>query len=231
MGERIAVITGASRGLGLATAMALAAKGFFPIVTARTRTAVDEGLAHFNPGTADGHVLDVSEDASVEAFHDWLHSTHGHAAVLVNNAGRAYWSSGGNGIEIPASAVAEAINNNALSAYRMIQRALPHMNRVGWGRIVNVSSGMGQLSEMGGGDVGYRISKTAMNAITRVAAAEAGPNVKVNSVCPGWVRTDMGGQHATRTLEQGASGIVWAATLPDTGPGGGFFRDGKAIDW
>lgn len=231
MGDRIAVITGASRGLGLATAKALAGMGYFPIVTARTQSAVDEGLAQFAKGKADGHVLDVSDDKSVAAFHEWLHPSHGHASVLVNNAGRAYWNSGRNGIDTPVSAVAEAINNNALSAYRMIQHALPRMNSNGWGRIVNISSGMGQLTDMGGGDVGYRISKTAMNAITRVAAAEAGPNVKVNSICPGWVRTDMGGPHATRTLEQGVSGIVWAATLPDNGPSGGFFRDGKAIAW
>jgi NAD(P)-dependent dehydrogenase (short-subunit alcohol dehydrogenase family) len=113
----------------------------------------------------------------------------------------------------------------------MIQHALPAMNSHGWGRIVNISSGMGQLSEMGGGSVAYRLSKTAMNAITRFANAEAKPNVKINSICPGWVRTDMGGASAPRTLEQGASGVVWAATLPDNGPSGGFFRDGKAIAW
>jgi NAD(P)-dependent dehydrogenase (short-subunit alcohol dehydrogenase family) len=231
MSEKIAVVTGASRGLGLGCAKALAALGFFPIVTARSQAAVEEGLSQFNNGAADGHILDVSQDASVEEFYDWLHQKHGHAAVLVNNAGRAYWTSGNNGIELPAPAIAEAINNNALSAYRMIRHALPKMNSHGWGRIVNVSSGMGQLSEMGGGNVGYRISKTAMNAITRVAAAEAGSNVKVNSICPGWVRTDMGGPHATRTLEQGVSGMIWAATLPDSGPSGGFFRDGKAIAW
>jgi NAD(P)-dependent dehydrogenase (short-subunit alcohol dehydrogenase family) len=231
MTERIAVITGSSRGLGLESARVLSQKGYFPIVTARTIEAVEAGLAQIGSAGADGHVLDVSQEASVAQFFEWLHAKHGHAAILVNNAGRAYWNSGHDGIDLPASAVAEAIDNNALSAYRMIQHALPHMNRAGWGRIVNVSSGMGQLSDMGGGDVGYRISKTAMNAITRVAAAEARANVKVNSVCPGWVRTDMGGPNASRTVEQGASGIVWAATLPETGPTGGFFRDGKPIAW
>jgi NAD(P)-dependent dehydrogenase (short-subunit alcohol dehydrogenase family) len=225
MTERIAVITGSSRGLGLECARALSQKGYFPIVTARTMEAVEAGLEQIGSAGADGQVLDVAQNF------EWLHAKHGHAAILVNNAGRAYWNSGHDGIELPASSVAEAIDNNALSAYRMIQHVLPHMNRAGWGRIVNVSSGMGQLTDMGGGDVGYRISKTAMNAITRVAAAEARANVKVNSVCPGWVRTDMGGPNASRTLEQGASGIVWAATLPDTGPSGGFFRDGKAIAW
>jgi NAD(P)-dependent dehydrogenase (short-subunit alcohol dehydrogenase family) len=111
----------------------------------------------------------------------------------------------------------------------MIHFALPEMNRKGVGRIVNVSSGMGRLSFMGGGDVAYRISKTAMNAVTRVATSQAKGDVKVNSVCPGWVRTDMGGPGATRSLEEGAAGIVWAATVPNDGPNGGFFRDGTAI--
>jgi NAD(P)-dependent dehydrogenase (short-subunit alcohol dehydrogenase family) len=192
---------------------------------------VDQGLAQMPKGKADGHVLDVSSDESVAAFYEWLAGAHGHASVLVNNAGRAYWQSSHGVTDTPAELRAEALNNNALSAYRMIQHALPQMNRHGWGRIVNISSGMGQLSEMGGGSVAYRISKTAMNAITRFASAEAKPNVKINSICPGWVRTEMGGSGAPRSLEQGASGIVWAATLPDDGPNGGFFRDGRAIAW
>ena len=228
--KRIAVITGSSRGLGLATAKALAQMDYLVIVTARTQAGVDDGLLQIGK-SADGHVLDVSSDDFVAAFYDWLGRTHGHASVLVNNAGRAYWQSGHGVTDTPAALLAEAFNNNSVSAYRMIQHALPAMNSQGWGRIVNISSGMGQLSEMGGGSVAYRISKTAMNAITRIASAEAKPNVKINSICPGWVRTDMGGASAPRSLEQGASGVVWAATLPDNGPTGGFFRDGKAIAW
>jgi NAD(P)-dependent dehydrogenase (short-subunit alcohol dehydrogenase family) len=105
------------------------------------------------------------------------------------------------------------------------------MNEAGFGRVVNVSSGLGALTDMDGGWAAYRISKTALNGVTRVFAAEAGPNVKINSVCPGWVRTDMGGPDADRSVTEGAAGIVWAATLPEHGPSGGFFRDGKAIDW
>ena len=102
----------------------------------------------------------------------------------------------------------------------------------GYGRVVNVSSGMGSLSDMGGRSLGYKASKTALNALTRVLAGEVkGEGIKVNAVCPGWVRTDMGGPSASRSLEQGASGIVWAATLPEDGPSGGFFRDGKPLDW
>jgi NAD(P)-dependent dehydrogenase (short-subunit alcohol dehydrogenase family) len=90
---------------------------------------------------------------------------------------------------------------------------------------------MGALSDMGGGYPAYRVSKAALNALTRVFHAEARGNVKVNSVCPGWVRTDMGGGGASQSVEEGSAGIVWAATLPDDGPSGGFFRDGKSIDF
>jgi NAD(P)-dependent dehydrogenase (short-subunit alcohol dehydrogenase family) len=109
---------------------------------------------------------------------------------------------------------------------------VPLMRRNGYGRIVNVSSGMGQLSEMDGGYPGYRISKTALNAVTVILARELeGSNIKVNSVCPGWVRTDMGGDNAPRSTEQGTETIVWLATLADDGPSGGFFRDRKLIAW
>jgi NAD(P)-dependent dehydrogenase (short-subunit alcohol dehydrogenase family) len=102
----------------------------------------------------------------------------------------------------------------------------------GSGRVVNVSSGMGQLSEMNGGCPGYRLSKVALNAVTRIFADELqGTKIKVNSVCPGWVRTDMGGPNAQLSVEEGAKGIVWAATLPDDGPSGGFFRHGEPMPW
>ena len=102
----------------------------------------------------------------------------------------------------------------------------------GYGRVVNVSSGMGQMSDLNDYGAAYRISKLALNGITRILAdAVRGSNVLVNAVCPGWVRTEMGGQGASRSLEQGVSGIVWAATLPDGGPSGGFFRDGRPIPW
>jgi NAD(P)-dependent dehydrogenase (short-subunit alcohol dehydrogenase family) len=106
------------------------------------------------------------------------------------------------------------------------------MRERGFGRVVNVSSGMGQLSDMNGGSPAYRLSKTALNALTRILADELrGTNVLVNSVCPGWVRTDMGGPHARLSVEDGADTIVWAATLPEGGPSGGFFRKREAIPW
>ena len=229
---KVAVVTGASRGLGLETCRRLAGEGMHVILTARGSDAVERGLAVLgNPDNAEGRVLDVTSDESVASFFDWLENAHGLVDVLVNNAGRVYggWSQGL--AETGAATIAASLDNNALSVWRMIRRALPQMNSNGYGRVVNVSSGLGALNDMAGGAVAYRISKTALNAITRIAASEAQENVKVNSVCPGWVRTDMGGAQATRGVEEGAAGIVWAATLPQGGPNGGFFRDGKLIAW
>jgi NAD(P)-dependent dehydrogenase (short-subunit alcohol dehydrogenase family) len=198
---------------------------------AAVRALRDEGVV------AEAMTLDVASDDSVRAFMAELESRQRPAAgnlvrvdVLVNNAGAIVERGHSRTAEVTAATVAESLNNNTLGAYRLLQAILPLMNRHGYGRVVNVSSGMGGITEMSGGWPAYRISKAALNAVTRVFAAEAaGDNVKINSVCPGWVRTDMGGAGATRSVEEGASGIVWAATLPSDGPSGGFFRDGRAI--
>jgi NAD(P)-dependent dehydrogenase (short-subunit alcohol dehydrogenase family) len=114
----------------------------------------------------------------------------------------------------------------------MTQALLPLLKKSPAARIVNISSGMGGIKEMDGGWPGYRLSKAALNALTKVTAAETqDSNIKVNSVCPGWVRTDMGGPNATRSVEEAIPGILWAAELDDDGPTGGFFRDGQAIEW
>jgi len=152
--------------------------------------------------------------------------------VLVNNAGIMIDGEEPNALPEYASVIQRTFATNALGPYLLCRALVPAMVKNNYGRVVNVSSGMGQLSEMNSGYPGYRVSKTALNAVTRMFADETrGTDVLVNSVCPGWVRTDMGGKGATRSIEQGAETIVWLATLPDGSPTGGFFRDKKPMAW
>jgi NAD(P)-dependent dehydrogenase (short-subunit alcohol dehydrogenase family) len=171
-------------------------------------------------------VLDVADDESVQAAAAGIE----HLDILVNNAAILYdtWQ---RGVDADLDRVREALDTNLLGAWRVTQAVLPLLRASPAARIVNVSSGAGALTEMGAGTPAYRTSKAALNALTRILAAELrGDAILVNSVCPGWVATDMGGAGG-RPVAEGAAGIVWAATLPDDGPTGGFFRDGRAIDW
>jgi NAD(P)-dependent dehydrogenase (short-subunit alcohol dehydrogenase family) len=158
--------------------------------------------------------------------------------ILVNNAGvfldiHGNEDAGGASVfNASLETLTATLKTNLYGPLLLAQELTPLMKQQHYGRIVNISSGMGQLSEMEGKSPAYRISKTALNALTRILAAETqGYNILVNSICPGWVRTDMGGPQAERTVEQGVSGIIWAATLPNDGPTGGFFRDGQPIPW
>ena len=233
---QIAVVTGAYRGLGLETVRQLAKRGYRVVLTAR-RDA--EGRAAAERLSAQGfdvrfQCLDVTVPASMQALRDHLRTEYGRIDVLVNNAGifpdpspdKAESSIMNSDLET----IRTALETNTLATIRLCQLLIPLMQ--GSGRVVNVSSGMGQLSEMNGGCPGYRLSKVGLNAVTRIIADELqGTNIKINSVCPGWVRTDMGGPNAQLSVEEGAEGIVWAATLPDDGPSGGFFRHGEPIPW
>ncbi len=126
----------------------------------------------------------------------------------------------------------QTMETNVYGPYLLCQALVPLMKKNNYGRIVNISSGLGQLNDMGGGYPAYRMSKTAINVITRILAAElAGTNILVNSMCPGWVKTRMGGEGATRSVEEGADTAVWLSTLPDGGPTGKIFRDRKEVPW
>ena len=227
---KIAVITGASQGLGLETARQLAAKGMHIILTGRNEHALSDALNKIE-GSAEFRVLDVTDDTAVARFLAWLKETHGSLDILINNAGRVYGAHSATTSNTEPKVLGEAIDNNAVGAYRMMRAAMPLMSAGNYGRIVNVSSGMGAMNDMGSGAIPYRVSKTALNALTIVASNEVPDGIKINAVCPGCVRTEMGGPSASRSVEDGASGIVWAATLPPEGPSGGFFRDGNPIEW
>jgi NAD(P)-dependent dehydrogenase (short-subunit alcohol dehydrogenase family) len=182
------------------------------------------------------HQLDVTDPVGASRLAGFVQMQLGRVDVLVNNAGvikdpsRADLRASDSASDTPLEAVQNVLAVNFYGPLMLSQALIPLMQ--GRGRVVNVSSGLGQLAEMGGGHLGYRVSKTALNALTRILAEELkDTQIKVNSVCPGWVRTDMGGASAARSVEQGVETIVWLATLPDDGPSGGFFRDKQQIPW
>ena len=234
--QPIAVVTGAYRGLGLETCRQLGAHGYRVLLTARRD---DLGQAAADKLAGDGHSvdfqeLDVTDEPSRLALRDRIGAQFGRLDVLVNNAGIFPDPPPGDAAASIFAAdlevVRRALETNTLAALRLCQLLIPLMD--GRGRVVNVSSGMGQLSDMNGCCPGYRLSKVALNAVTRILADELGQTeIKINSVCPGWVRTEMGGPDASLSVEQGAEGIVWAAILPNDGPSGGFFRHGEPIPW
>lgn len=231
---KIAVVTGASRGLGRATARQLCAKGHLVIATARNASALATLGAELSaPGQhIECHVLDVTDDGSVDALRDWIGERFGRIDVLINNAGVSIEPYETSVLEVPLDILSATLQTNLFGVLRVTQALLPLMRQSRAGRVVNLASGLGQLDGMAFGVPAYRISKTAVNALTRVLAAElADTSIKVNSVCPGWCRTDLGGPKAPRSADEGADTIVWLATLPSDGPSGGFFRDRKPIPW
>ena len=225
--DRVALVTGANRGIGREVVRQLVGEGFRTILTARDERrarAAARGLG------ADIATLDVSNIDSIDACFRTLEQSYGRLDVLINNAAIHYdtWQ---RGVDADLEIVHEAFETNVFGAWRAAQRAVPLMLRNRWGRIVNVSSGGGSLASMGGGTPAYSVSKAALNAMTRVLAAELdGTGILVNSICPGWVATDMGGPGG-RSVELGAASIMWAVVLDDDGPTGGFFRDGRPVPW
>jgi NAD(P)-dependent dehydrogenase (short-subunit alcohol dehydrogenase family) len=175
--------------------------------------------------------LDVSDGASVRALTERLAAEHGGADVLVNNAA-ILLDEESDVLEASVESIRASLETNVYGPFRLCQALVPGMLARRYGRVVNVSSGAGQLSTMAGYAPAYALSKAALNAVTRlVAHAGRDRNVLVNAVDPGWVRTDMGGALAPRSVEEGADTVVWCATLGDGGPTGGFFQDREAIPW
>lgn len=234
---RTALVSGANRGIGFEIVRQLARLGVMAAIGARDQ---EDGARAAEKLQSEGLdvpvvVLDVDrEESAAEAVAE-VKRLFGRLDVLVNNAAILIDEPGGFNaslFDLKADTVRRTMETNLLGPVRLIQAAVPLMREQEYGRIVNVSSGAGQLAEMGSGYPAYRMSKTALNALTRIAAAEIGAgDIKVNAMCPGWVRTDMGGPNAERTVEEGADTAVWLATLPADGPTGGFFRDRKPIAW
>jgi NAD(P)-dependent dehydrogenase (short-subunit alcohol dehydrogenase family) len=233
--KRVAVVTGANRGIGLEIARQLAKRsGMHVVLTARDEKKGRAAAEMLGEAGLDveSHKLDVTSEKDIKAFAGWLADTHKRCDILVNNAGILADPRGSRFLDSKVETYRETLETNVLGPLVLAQALAPLMKKNRYGRIVNVSSGMGQLSGMGSGSPAYRISKAALNALTLIVATDlGGSGILVNSMSPGWVRTAMGGSGAPRTVEQGADTAVWLATLPDDGPTGGFFQDRKAISW
>ncbi|CAA9486287.1 MAG: 3-oxoacyl-[acyl-carrier protein] reductase [uncultured Solirubrobacterales bacterium] len=225
----IALVTGANRGIGQEVARRLAEREYTVIATARDEEKARATVEKL-PGDVRALALDVSDPDNIRAAADSVVGDPGSLDVLVNNAGVGL-DFGVAGTDPDFDAIQQTLETNLFGAYRLTVALLGLLRRSDHPRIVNVSSGMGGVAEMGGFSPGYRVSKAALNAVTRILATELeDEGVLVNSACPGFVATDMGGpMGATKSVADGASGIVWLATLPDDGPTGGFFRDGEPI--
>lgn len=226
----IALVTGANRGLGRETARQLIAAGHTVLLAARQEEAARATAAELGEGAVPLR-LDVTSTDDIAAAVEQVRERFGHLDVLVNNAAIHYdtWQHAA-GADL--NVVREAAETNVYGPWQLVQAMLPLLRAGSHQRIVNVSSGAGSLTEMTSGSTpAYSITKAALNALTRMLAADLRRDgILVNVVCPGWVATDMGGPGG-RPVSEGAAGIVWAATLPDGGPTGGFFRDGKPIAW
>ena len=231
---RIALVSGGNRGIGFEICRQLARHGVSVVLTARDAA---KGKAAVKALHAEGlevefHRLDVTSCRSIRACVAAVAERRGRIDVLVNNAGVMLDPRGSRFLDSKLDTYRDTLEANLFGPLQLAQAVVPLMKANRYGRIVNLSSGLGQLSGMGSGTSAYRISKTALNALTRILAAELREsNVLVSSMCPGWVKTGMGGEDAPRTPEQAADTAVWLATLPDDGPTGGFFRDRQPIAW
>ena len=232
---KIVLITGGNRGLGLEAGRQLAIQGHIVVLGSRDLAKGEAAVAALAAEglQAETVQLDVSDPVRATACVEDVQHRHGRLDVLVNNAGIRLDM--GSALTVAPEILQKTLDINVVSALRMAQLAIPIMRANEYGRIVNVSSMLGQLSGLGTGQGAYRISKASLNAVTAMLAVELGSGrrapIKVNSASPGWTRTEMGGPSAARSLAEGADTTVWLATLPSDGPTGGFFHDRKQIDW
>ncbi len=233
--KKIAVVTGANRGLGLETSRRLIEMGFSVITCSRTQekaksAAQDTGGVPLK--------LDVDLETDIKNAADFIEKKFGRLDVLINNAGilldRERPGEGrlADPLNTPTEILTKTLKTNTIGPFVMCREMIPIMLKRGYGRVVNVTSILGQLSSMDSGWVSYRISKAALNAVTRIFAGRLkGTDILVNSVHPGWVRTEMGGPAAELDVKEGVNSIIWAATLPKGGPTGSFISNRRIIAW
>ena len=232
--SKIALITGANRGIGKEVARQLAEKGFRVILASRNAEKGKKALAALMEETDSqllfSHKLDLVDEADFEAIVKYVEEKFGRLDVLVNNAG-IFIKTGNSTLEVPKNEIRQTLDTNFYAPLLLSQGLLPLLKKSPDARIINVSSSMGRLSAMYGGHAAYRLSKVALNGLTAIMAEDLKEStVKVVAVDPGWVRTDMGGSSAHRSLAEGAAGITFLA-IEDNIQNGGFYRDGKVLTW
>ncbi len=232
-GNRVALVTGANRGIGLEICRQLAAQGWTVVQTARSE---EKGRAAFERLKAEGgdvhfQRLDVTSGEDIESVRGWVERELGRLDVLVNNA--AYSPEHGKtATQVDLPTVRTVLDANLLGPWTLALAFLPLLKLSPAGQIIMVSSGKGSFTKLGPDYPAYRVSKTALNAFTVVLAADLkDSNIRVNAITPGWVRTHLGGINAPRSVEEGAAGTVWLANLGADGPTGKFFRDQEEFPW
>jgi NAD(P)-dependent dehydrogenase (short-subunit alcohol dehydrogenase family) len=232
-GNKIALVTGGNRGIGYAICRQLADAGMHVILTSRDPAKGEEAAHELRASqrSISSYPLDVSDPASVNRVHEYVQREYSRLDVLVNNAA-LYLDENVSIFDVDIDIVRQTMETNFYGPLYMCRAFVPDMRKRGYGRVVNVSSESGQLESMGGYTAAYAMSKTVLNSMTRIMAVEVGrDDIKINTMCPGWVRTDMGGPNASLTPDQGADTALWLATLPSDGPSGGFFQNRKPIPW
>lgn len=231
--KQIALVTGGNRGIGFELVKQLTLKGFKVILTSRNSNKGHEASQKLVESDLDVSFveMDVEDPESIRQAAIKINEQYGKLDVLINNAG-VYLDENERLLTMKPSILEKTMATNFYGAYHVIHSFIPLMEKQGYGRIINVSSDYGAMSEMSYQGVGaYKLSKLALNGLTQLLAAETKGDIKINAVCPGWVSTDMGGPSAPRTPKQAAESILWLATIGPEGPNGGFFRDGKQLDW
>ncbi|MFS8604595.1 MULTISPECIES: SDR family oxidoreductase [Priestia] len=230
---KVALVTGGNRGIGYELVRQLAMKGFKVILTSRNSETGHKAVQKLKDSHLDVSFLtmDINNQTSIGQAAAKVSEQYGRLDVLINNAG-IYLDKNQKLVDMDPSVLEKTLETNFLGAYHVIRSFMPLMEQQAYGRIINVSSEYGAMSEMSSPGVGaYKLSKLILNGLTQLIAAESTKDIKINAVDPGWVSSDMGGPSAPRTPQQAASSILWLATIGPEGPSRGFFKDGKQINW
>lgn len=238
MSERkVALVTGANRGIGYEICRQLLLKNYEVILSSRNSEKGEEAVQairqempqkseqiHFKS-------LDVNDLSSIKSIRDWVEQHFNRLDVLINNAG-IFLDKNGKALDGDLATVRQTLETNLYAPWQLCLQFIPMMQAQNYGRIINLASGLGAMEDMAGHYPAYRLSKVGLNALTQMLAAELNSKtILINSMCPGWVRTEMGGANASRSLPEGADTAVWLAEQPNGSATGKFFRDRQVINW